>query len=771
MLDYSWGVVLERAFAERWQFGEEVVFTYGPLGFLAGNAMARIEALAPLVLGNSLLSLVLATAALAVGRRLAGGRALLFYGFVALLGSWPPVAHLTAVALLGFELIRGATGAGDWRRRAGLAGLALFAAVKFTHLLLASAFVLIFFVLSWYRGRRRDALFGAGEWAAALTLVWLACGQDLAGAWPYLRSSWQLVSAYSEGMAVPAPAGALALGLAVGLLLGVALVGALRAGAERDRGWALAAAVALFLFVSFKQAFGRADAPHLVQFFLSTLLVALLIPDLFPSRAGVRPRMGVPVGLVALLSLVSLVRFDPAVGRGLLLDPLRAIAGNARALVAWSAVRADSEAVLARIRAAVDLPRMRDAIGDGAVDLIGWDQALVELNRFRYRPRPVFQSYATLSEPLARLNASFFAGDRAPEFVLVRLRTIDDRLPGLDDALVLRRLPRLYEYVLTEKGVQLWRRRPVATPEPALVPLASGRLAGDGRIDLPDGGGRAIWARLELPLTPVDRARNVLHKASSVHVEVEDEFGNRSRWLLPRRMAAAGFLLQPLLDSEFALLELASNRTPRRIRSLQVVAPPPGDALERARFELSSVPSFGDPGAALEDERRRAFAPLATVPERFHSAEPASVREIDGRPVLLVRTPSQLVFDARGGHGGRGRRTLRGTFTLLQARIGDRIAGGAVVTVHWRLGSETIELSRRELRPAARPADRGPQKFEIALPETAAGEIVLSATPLGSDGPGGLAAWVDVELATAESSDETGAAPVSPSAGADRPVS
>jgi hypothetical protein len=350
MLDYSWGVVLERAFAERWQFGEEVVFTYGPLGFLAGNAMARIEAMAPLVLGNSLLSLVLAAAALAVGRRLTGGRALLFYGFVALLGSWPPVAHLTAVALLGFELIRGAAAAGDWRRRAGLAGLALFAAVKFTHLLLASAFVLIFFVLSWYRGRRRDALSGAGEWAAALTLVWLACGQDLAGAWPYLRSSWQLVSAYSEGMAVPAPAGALALGLAVGLLLGVALVGALRAGAERDRGWALAAAVALFLFVGFKQAFGRADAPHLVQFFLSTLLVALLIPDLFPAQSGVRPRMGVPVGLVALLSLVSLVRFDPAVGRGLLLDPLRAIAGNARALVAWPAVRADSEAVLARIR-------------------------------------------------------------------------------------------------------------------------------------------------------------------------------------------------------------------------------------------------------------------------------------------------------------------------------------------------------------------------------------------------------------------------------------
>ena len=61
--------------------------------------------------------------------------------------------------------------------------------------------------------------------------------------------------------------------------------------------------------------------------------------------------------------------------------------------------------------------------------------------------------------------------------------------------------------------------------------------------------------------------------------------------------------------------------------------------------------------------------------------------------------------------------------------------------------------------------------FTGALPETAAGEIVLSATPLGSDGPGGLAAWVDVELATAESSDETGAAPVSPSAGADRPVS
>src|SRR5262249_9336523 len=67
----------------------------------------------------------------------------------------------------------------------------------------------------------------------------------------------------------------------------------------------------------------------------------------------------------------------------------------------------------------------------GTVDSYSFNQSAVLVHGWNYRPRPIFQSYTAYTETLAKLNAEFLKGDKAPDYILFEIAPIDGRFPAM----------------------------------------------------------------------------------------------------------------------------------------------------------------------------------------------------------------------------------------------------------------------------------------------------------------------------------------------------
>jgi hypothetical protein len=74
-------------------------------------------------------------------------------------------------------------------------------------------------------------------------------------------------------------------------------------------------------------------------------------------------------------------------------------------------------------------PSFLKEIGDMAVDILPWEQTFVIYNKLNYSPRPVFQTYQAYTPTLDKLNSSFYDSEKAPNYLLFSNHTTDTRNP------------------------------------------------------------------------------------------------------------------------------------------------------------------------------------------------------------------------------------------------------------------------------------------------------------------------------------------------------
>jgi hypothetical protein len=108
-------------------------------------------------------------------------------------------------------------------------------------------------------------------------------------------------------------------------------------------------------------------------------------------------------------------------------------------------------------------------------------------------------------------------------------------------------------------------------------------------------------------------------------------------------------------------------------------------------------------------------------------------REAWGQPAydtlgkLLAHAPSRVEFAVTPGA-----RALSGGFGLLEGAYANppNVTDGAAFTItHVSESGVRTVLLERSLRPAAEPAERGPQRFRVELPAGAAGHLELVTGP------------------------------------------
>lgn len=427
------------------QYGPEIVFTYGPWGFLDAPVAVDPVAVA--------LGVVFAVTSVSVGwwalwqvLRRCGLRADLAGGLAALtlvvVASPLGVSNLLLVGLIALLALHVADPAFEhhwWVPAAAAGGGAFLLQVKLSvgacvlgAVALACAFA--------PRQPMRRAVEAVASAAATFLGAWLLVGQDLADLPTWLARSVEVVGGYSEAMGRDPQKPWLSYGLAAGAVVATAV--ALWAGsreAPRRARLGLLGLGALSAYYGYRQGFGRFDLGHRPVFYVALLPFVLWVVAARP-RAVTRWAL---LGLVLVLGrngqqvlephraverwdFVARVVFDDSY-RGEVLDRARA-AGRAEAGLG---------------------PSLRNALG-GPVSVDGYSAGVAWMEGRDLTAPPVFQSYVAYTGDLDERNAEWLRQAPAGHLVLRPVRTAIDGRNSLWDP------PR---YVLEE----MCRTRVVAT--------------------------------------------------------------------------------------------------------------------------------------------------------------------------------------------------------------------------------------------------------------------------------------------------------------------
>ncbi len=712
-IDDSWLYALTHAAVHGLRFGDDLVFNYGPLGWLhypfAHPALLDRELAASLALSAVFVAIALGTA-----RSLRSGPAALF--FLAWLGISASylrgLAFHLAPLLMTVLALRRLPRVSAWLP-AAVVFCGLGSLVKLTVVAFAIPCVVALAWTAWRQGLRRVAAACALGYPLTWALGWLALGQSPAGFARYHRLGLELVLGHADGMAYTdgaPPTAALAL---VGVTLGLAALAA-RGGIPRPAGPPLFVAAAATVFLEWKQAYVRADM-HRLELFALLPLLAVALPAPRAGESAARWVRALRVGAVALgaygMSAVLPLTgtWDQMVG---------AWPQRARFVTHWllepEVLRREVIAERQEVSDREALPRARARVGRSAVDLVPSVPGILFANDLTWHPRPCFDGRLAYTAALYDANYDHLTSRRAPPFLLVRRSTDDDGLlPSSIGAASIRAALERYRPLFEERDVVLAARRARPLQLGLAGPGDVRRIAFGEDVAIDAGPDDLVWMTLRIRRSPLGALRSLAVRPREVHLHVAAGAETR-RYRVAVGMVERPVLLSPLLGSADNVMFLARTE--------------PGlPAVQRIRVETDDPMDFAD------------------------EVELTLFRVPGGRARLRVAWEEGAQVAAPAQPGGPGRCDGDEVRFAGDDAIDVPIDGPARLTLSFGICGEEHEIDGEPLAELEVALDRGGEEVPIARAGLRPGQELAPRelrASLPGEGPATvrLRAWVDPPL-------------------------
>jgi hypothetical protein len=563
-----------------------------------------------------------------------------------------------------------------------------------------------------------------GTFGLVVIGLWAAAGQNPLHLPGFAHAINELSGGYNSAMGLQElprtfATGASALGLLLGLLVAFAWT------QRRHLTLVLASLLmAGFSFLKWKHGFVRADG-HVYIFYQYAAIAVLTAWLLLHSHAATPMRGFAGRWIPAALAVAGLGLAIYGPGD----QPLNRLAWQARSswhqlgenlavLRAPSATKARLDAALQQNQAVFTLPDVRRTVGRATIDFFGYEHGYLALNELNYRPRPMGGGGFNVFTPYLQQRNARAVADPAtrPEFFLLNLQTIDNRLAAGDDATTLRTLVAGYRPEISEQGMLLLHAQPGAAPAPAPRRLLSRPLHFGETISLPVvAPDEMLLATFELPASFFGKLRAALYKPSALYLSFDGEGlldpGNRR--LVPS-FVTLPVILSPALERTRDLLDLYSREAGKTVHDFRLGAELPGcwDAAHlTVTFYAAPRPEPLSPAV-----RQSLAGPLdyPMANRRPIRIEPANqVRRVfNGLPVQMLETPGALVFDLQSTD-----RACSFDFGLDPECYTRGTTDGVEFYAELRApGSPPVVLYRQALHPVTVPADRGSHRHRLVLP-------------------------------------------------------
>jgi hypothetical protein len=643
-LDASWAHALSMAHSQGLSFGRDLVFTFGPLGYMFYPVPGDVSAVSAfsyvwLVYAGFLASLLVIWRAL--GTRLPVLVSWIALSFAMLLSQLP--FERMQVCFLGVvvaAIVSEQTKAGRFPTGAAVAGTVSGVMLLFKTNEGIAAVATFYALLLWFVVERR------GEWRAVRNRLALLAGcpllsfligyvcveHNITSLWAYVTGSLRIALGYSEAMSYPGPTQEAALA-AVSLFTLLLIIPA--ATLVRGPALWLLPTCAMAGFFAFKSGVVRQDESHsaLLHFkFAVTALLLLVVVKRWPQQLLLSLYVGVslaygtfsykqaaPMQWQIAKSRLTLAGSVP----GTIWDgPVGNFRKHWELAVTWDRFRKYVSDQLRPLKVDPDTARI---VATGTVDVVPSELDIIPANNWSWKPRPVIQSYSAYAPALDLLNAQHLASTTSAEYVLMHWTDIDGRHPLLDDGASWRALFDHYDIVRSLPEFLVLRRR--ASPRfRGPNALCSQAATWNSDIQLPFTGSKDyVVMRADIQKSAWGVARGFLFRNSPVFLVATYGSGQQVRWRVTRGNlvdgAFIGVLPQNLEDSKFYFGDTEA-RPDQRVRSIRFETP--------GLIEFSSAIQISWSTTALRDEAGHGDRGPAV-----HRAETSAARPTDLKAVPL----------------------------------------------------------------------------------------------------------------------------------------
>jgi hypothetical protein len=415
-LDGSWIAGISMATHRGLHYGTEIVFSYGPLGFLALPLVFYSGFGVLTLLYLSLLWIAFCTALVWGLRRHFPPWFCLAFGFVvlglmALIDQALVLATVSSLALLERKERPG------WAVWAFIVLAAGIGAVEALVKLSTGPTILVVLLLAVIGARptRAQMLTFVGLLIAFSAALWFGTGQGVGNIGPFVGHTIEVAGAYSSAMIqlVDVAAWKVVAATAAAAVISIAIVVATARLPFRDRrarNFAVAL-VAIATFAIYKEGVARADAGHLSIFFASACILWIGLP----WRRGLWLLGGAvaialltfpvrPTGVTTNFGVIGNIK-QAGEQVGVLLD-----SGKREELMEIG--RAGGQATYALE------PEMEAALTGHTVAIEPWEAEVAWTYGLNWSPLPVFQNYVAYTAGLDRLDAEAIESPDGPERIL-----------------------------------------------------------------------------------------------------------------------------------------------------------------------------------------------------------------------------------------------------------------------------------------------------------------------------------------------------------------
>jgi hypothetical protein len=545
-VEASWRAALHMAANQDLNFGSDIIFAYGPLGWLSlpGYWFENTGALA--VAYSFAEPFVFAALLIEVLRRRFGWAAALALGFAVISMSLDPIyqPRLPLIALIASAVIvaRPHGGPGSVLPDRALA-LALAGGVVSGFALLGRvnagvmAALIVLAALLFIDGRRRNLPLFVVATCVTVLAGWLLTGQSIGDLPRYAWYMFQIGSGYAEAMQVEVTG--LGWEYIAAFVLAAASLGSVWLTAPDKRARAgLVAVWIVAMFFAFKQGFVRHDA-HSLFFFETVILFALVLPWKVSERV---PVLAAAAAAIVVFVIAANRPIGDVVGpAGRTSEAMQAlhtlVDGDLR-----SKHRRDGQAfVLAQLAVPPDyINQLRENTATAWPN----EQSIVWAAGGKLRPLTTLQTYQAYTPGLDKLNTELLEDDgRSPErLIFLRYDQFDRRATAFEAPRALRALFCNYELQSRSFQLQMWTRtgdRCMTPPRPA----GTVQAAWGERVPIPAPSTPDSFVYVEIDGAQVkglEKLRAIAFK-SFIRVAVLD--GNRRKRVIPA-VAAEGAVVR-----------------------------------------------------------------------------------------------------------------------------------------------------------------------------------------------------------------------------------
>jgi hypothetical protein len=572
-LDPSWIYAINRLPHTEFRFGADVVFSYGPLGYL----------LVPVDIGSNLAQAVVSWIGVQAGTVLIAlyhfrrhGRidsvALFAVGSLGALSLALPYEY-RILALLGLCLSVDPEDRTAWRL-ASVAAAVLAAGLVYAKMTAGVAAVAMVagagLIRAWQRtiSWRQLAIGLAGFLVILVGLgLLLTGGFSELGRW--FRGSWEVASGFAEAMSIPQPSGLLWPGILalVAFLAVLVLIGRVTGGTA-----AVAVALGVMALLAFRHAYVRHHGRLLYPVLLTALAVMALMVgsrrDLAILLAGSLAVTGFAVAAFLTPGCLCTWRWQ-ALG----LEGVRNVVSLTR-LPATRAVmhrRTVHELAIDRLPDEL-LTAVRESPPGG--DALPEEISFFPANGVAWVPNPALQTYHAFTPYLDAWTASHFAGPNRPGSLLVEFVDVDGRHPMFAAPRMWRAILSGYDVAGSAKGgfgeVTVLTRVP--RHELELHEVGEG-TATVGRWHPVPSLSTPTFAEIHLRPDPLGRVAGLVWRIDPVFLDAKFEDGSVATFRFVPRTAPGGLLVSPLPISGAEFRDLVAGDPLRRVDAIRIHGP------------------------------------------------------------------------------------------------------------------------------------------------------------------------------------------------------